>query len=141
MIDQERWIFFVLDELLNGITSEVFTIRFFHSLVQVPINVAILTWISALCGMHWPKYSSILWIVLCCVVLMPTLSICIRRCQERTHHERITPTEAARVVTMMQRQWQIPNQQEQQQYQAFRTYHVVKPSEEFNAALTFHLHQ
>ena len=76
-----------------------------------------------------------------CVVLMPPISLCIRRCQERTHHETIAPADAARVVTMMQRQWQIPNQQEQQQYHAFRAYQVVKSSEEFNAALTFHLHQ
>ena len=76
-----------------------------------------------------------------CVVLMPPISLCIQRCQERTNHETIAPAEASRVVTMMQRQWQIPNQQEQQQYYAFRTYQVVKSSKEFNTALTFHLHQ
>jgi len=75
-----------------------------------------------------------------CIVLIPSTSLCIQRCKERKNHETISPKDAYRIVTMVQRQWQIPTREEQDE--SIRHYHILQSSseEEFQAAVQFHVH-
>ena len=74
-----------------------------------------------------------------CVVLQVPVPVCIKRCQLRTNHETVAPTEASRVVNLVHRQWRIPSRDEQGEF--LRGYQVVRNSTEFNEALAGYLIQ
>lgn len=74
-----------------------------------------------------------------CIVLRVPVSLCIQRCQERTHHETVSPQDAARIVNMCNKKWQAPNREEQMT--SLRTFRMVESSSEFNEVLALLLQQ
>jgi len=55
------------------------------------------------------------------IVLMPPPELCVRRCEERQHHETVSPREAKEIVMRMYSQFQTPSKERE----PFRRLHFV----------------
>ncbi|KAG7339441.1 AAA domain containing protein [Nitzschia inconspicua] len=69
------------------------------------------------------------------IVLDVPSSECLRRCQQRLHHETLNKKNAKRVIQMVQQQWQLPSQQSATERNRYRSLTIVKSQEDVEQCL------
>jgi predicted kinase len=67
-----------------------------------------------------------------CVHFRVSTDECIRRCENRSGHETVSPQAAKRVIFTVQRQFQLPTREEAN---FFKSYTTIRNGDEFNDAI------